>query len=146
MDMKKLYETIDFEFDHTLSSSLVLVIGDLPQFENNKFLKKYYGISYNNDEGETQSIYYLESLINIKVDDSIDSGFGFDFVTIKTDNIEDLCKELIEKNFSEIWVFNGKKFECISIQSENEITPSTLLKVFESGIPPKGVVFEVVQF
>ena len=144
--MKKLYDTIDFEFDHTLSSSLVLIIGDATGFDNNKFLKKYYGISYNNDEGETQSLYYLESLINLKVDDSIDSGFGYDFVTIKTDNIEDLCKELIEKNFSEIWVFNGKKFECIAILSEDEITASTILKVFGSGIPPKGVVFEVVQF
>jgi len=148
---KNKIEFVNFTFDKDRRSSLVLVINKgegISDFEPSKFLKKYYSINTSKDEGETQSYSYLDSLGTIKKIKG-KFTFGYDFVIIKAKNISQIIEILFNKNFGEIWVTIGDKYQCIAdlnSQSEEEVKMSISQIFTENKIEASGIIFEVVAF
>lgn len=137
-----------FTYDTSRPSSLVLVIGDFDTFDNDKFLKKYYGISDLNDEGETQNYLYASSFKTIK---KIKGrfGLGFDYVTVKAKNVDQLLDELDAQSAGEVWIARGSKFECIASLTEDsreEALASLTSALGDKKIDSAGALFEVVVF
>jgi hypothetical protein len=145
---KKNENKIDFIFDKDRQSSLVLVIGKIEDFPANKFLSKYYQINPNKDEGESQSWSYLNSIKTIKKQKGRFS-FGYDYVEIKSKDISLIIKELIDKNFDEVWHYSNSKFLCVTdfnSQTEDVIKKNLETILGDTNIQSEGVILKVVAF
>ena len=146
--MTKNYSTLDFFFDKDRSSSTILIIGEPIDFQINKFIKKYYGIDKIKDEGESQCYLYLSSLKNFKLNKS-NYASNFNYVDIKSTKIENIYNELVEKNFDEVWFYNGKTFDNIVnliFQSDEEALSNLTSVLGLKNIVSKGLIFDVVAF
>jgi len=146
--MNSKFSVIKFSFDRDRRSSLVLILGEIENFDNNKFLKKYYDINNANDEGETQGYFNLSDLKCVKKN-SKKFSFGFDYVLIKAKNIKEIYDEFEKVNVGEIWFNKGSKYDCIadfSSNSEQEICENLKLIYGDKNIGTSGVLMEVVLF
>ena len=146
--MTKTYSSLDFFFDKDRSSSTILIIGEPIDFQINKFIKKYYGIDNIKDEGESQCYLYLSSLKNFKLNKS-NYASNFNYVDIKSTKIENIYKELVDKNFDEVWFYNGKTFDNIVnliFQSDEEALSNLTSVLGLKNIVSKGLIFDVVAF
>jgi len=146
--MTKNYSSLNFFFDKDRSSSTILIIGEPIDFQINKFIKKYYSIDKIKDEGESQCYLYLSSLKNFKLNKS-NYASNFNYVDIKSKKIENIYNELIEKNFDEVWFYNGKNFDNIVnliFQSDEEALSNLTSVLGEKNIISKGLIFDIVAF
>ena len=144
--MKKNYSSLDFYFDKDRSSSSILIIGEPIDFQI--IIKKYYGVDNIKDEGESQCYLYLSSLKNFKLNKS-NYASNFNYVDIKSPKIENIYNELVEKNFNEVWFYNGKTFDNIvnlAFQSDEEALSNLTSVLGLKSIVSKGLIFDVVAF
>ena len=146
--MTKNYKSLDFFFDKDRSSSTILIIGEPIDFQINQFIKKYYGIDKIKDEGESQCYLYLSSLKNFKLNKS-NYASNFNYVDINSTKIENIYNELVDKNFDEVWFYNGKTFDNIVnliFQSDEEALSNLTSVLGLKNIVSKGLIFDVVAF
>ena len=91
---------------------------------------------------------YLSSLKNFKLNKS-NYASNFNYVDIKSKKIENIYNELIEKNFDEVWFYNGKTFDNIVnliFQSDEEALSNLTSVLGLKNIVSKGLIFDVVAF
>ena len=109
---------------------------------------RYYGIDKIKDEGESQCYLYLSSLKNFKLNKS-NYASNFNYVDINSTKIENIYNELVDKNFDEVWFYNGKTFDNIVnliFQSDEEALSNLTSVLGLKNIVSKGLIFDVVAF
>jgi hypothetical protein len=137
----------DEDFIFSTTSSLALVFGNFEDFSTNTFLNNYYNLDTINDEGESQSYLYLDSLQYIKKNEDRFS-FGFDYVNVDFDDIDSLIEEIEKINLGEIWIPFEDGFICLStvVHDSTEELKEKLSDFYKEYNLNTATLFEVVFF
>ena len=138
------FETSD---NFNTNSTLVLILGNVEEFNSNSFISTYYNIDVENDGGETQSYLYSDSLEYIKINNE-KFAFGFDYVNINFENIDNLINEIENINIDDIWFFENNEFYCLSnlINDSTSDLKEKISDYYNTNQNSNGIIMEVVSF